>query len=370
MKVKRLIAASLSVLMVIGSLAACGSSGSSSTSTTAAAAPAETTAAAATTAAAPAETKAAEPAADAKPVQFTINSGLVEMRDDVVKKFVNDLSEKSGGRIKGQILEAGVMGSETESRQACIDGTITVSFNNVFNYAPMDWQWLPGAFKDYDDVKKLAFDPEGEIWQYCIKADEQAGLHMIGMLDNGFRYMAAVKEPLNTVDAITGAKVRIPNFPTVLDWYNNIQAIPAIIDHSEVASGLQQGMIAAADNAIYNYLSMGIQEMVHYITPTTVWGFGLMSVNKDFWDQLSPEDQALFEEVGQDCSEFYLQYYQDKTNEAVEKYTGNGTWEMCPPEDDLLARYEECTEQTWKQYVESHPDQADWIATLSKVVGR
>jgi len=367
---KRFIAFAISAIMAVSALAGCGSSGGS-TSTTAA--PAATTAAA-TTAAAAAETKAAEteaPAAsEGQPVQFTINSGLVEMRDDVVKKFVNDLSEKSGGRIKGQILEAGVMGSETESRQACIDGTITVSFNNVFNYAPLDWQWLPGAFKNYDDVKRLAFDPEGEIWQYCIKADEQAGLHMIGMLDNGFRYMAAVKKPLNTVEAITGAKVRIPNFPTVLDWYNDIQAIPAVIDHSEVASGLQQGMIDAADNAIYNYLSMGIQEMVHYITPTSVWGFGLMSVNKEFWDQLSPEDQALFEEVGQECSEFYLQYYQDKTNEAVEKYTGNGTWEMCPIDEGLQARYDECTEQCWQQYVESHPDQADWIETLKKTVGR
>ncbi len=361
---KRLAAWAISGMMAICALTACGGSGTSTASTTAAAA----------APAAAADTKAAEAAAPAaaegQPVQYTINSGLVEMRDDVVKKFVNDLSEKSGGRIKGQILEAGVMGSETESRQACIDGTITVSFNNVFNYAPMDWQWLPGAFKDYDDVKKLAFDPEGEIWQYCIKADEQAGLHMIGMLDNGFRYMAAVKKPLNTVDAITGAKVRIPNFPTVLDWYNDIQAIPAVIDHSEVASGLQQGMIDAADNAIYNYLSMGIQEMVHYITPTSVWGFGLMSVNKEFWDGLSAEDQALFEEVGQDCSEFYLQYYQDKTNEAVEKYTGNGTWEMCPVEEDLQARYEECTEQCWQQYVDSHPDQKEWIDTLRKVVGR
>lgn len=306
-------------------------------------------------------------AASSEKITYTINSGLVEMRDDVIKQFVDKVAERSGGRLQGQILEAGVMGSETESRQACIDGTISVSFNNVFNYAPMDWQWLPGMFQSYDEVAELVYDPDGAIWAYCMGADEQAGLHMVGILDNGFRYMAAVNKPLNTVEALTGAKVRIPNFPTVLDFYNNVKAIPTVIDHSEVASGLQQGMIAAADNAIYNYVSMGIQDMVHYITETTVWGFGLMSVNGTFWNGLSAEDQAIFEEVGKECSDYYLQFYQDQTNQIIEQYTGSGAWEMCPPDDALMAVYEAATEQCFEQYVETHPDQKDWVSELREL---
>jgi len=301
-------------------------------------------------------------------ITYTINSGLVEMRDDVIEKFVSEVKEKSNGRLQGQILEAGVMGSETESRQACVDGTINISFNNVFNYAPMDWQWLPGIVDNYDEVKELVFNRDGNIYQYCMKADEGTGLHMIGILDNGFRYMAAVNAPLNTASAVKGAKVRIPNFPTVLDFYNDISAIPTVIDHSEVASGLQQGMIDAADNAIYNYVSMGIQDMVHYITETGVWGFGLMSVNLDFWNSLSAEDQAIFEEEGSVCSDWYLQFYQDEVDKLVTQYTGTGAWEMCPPDDSLQALYKTAGEECWKQYVDSHPDQADWIAQLKEIV--
>ena len=338
--VNRIFGCSLSLAMVLGCLIACGGN-----------------------------SEKAPSAEDGGTIIYTINSGLVEMRDDVIQKFVDDVAEKSGGRLQGQILDAGVMGSETESRQACIDSTISISFNNVFNYAPMDWQWLPGIFADYDEVKALAYDREGAIWQYCKAADEQAGLHMIGMLDNGFRYMAAVDAPLNTVEAMTGAKVRIPNFPAVMDFYNNIKAIPTVIDHSEVASGLQQGIIDAADNAIYNYVSMGIQEMVHYITDTSVWGFGLMSVNGDFWNSLSAEDQAIFEEVGAECSDYYLQYYQDQTAAIVEEYTGNGTWEMCSPDDGLMAVYAAASEQTWQQYLDAHPNQADWVAQLKELAG-
>jgi len=154
----------------------------------------------------------------------------------------------------------------------------------------------------------------------------------------------------------------------VLDFYNDISAIPTVIDHSEVASGLQQGMIDAADNAIYNYVSMGIQDMVHYITETGVWGFGLMSVNLDFWNSLSAEDQAIFEEEGSVCSDWYLQFYQDEVDKLVTQYTGTGAWEMCPPDDSLQALYKTAGEECWKQYVDSHPDQADWIAQLKEIV--
>lgn len=340
---KRILGLMLAIVMVIGCAAGCGGSSSSGNSSSG--------------------------SSEDGVITYTINSGLVEMRDDVVQKFVDDVAEKSGGRLQGQILEAGVMGSETESRQACIDGTITISFNNVFNYAPMDWQWLPGLFQDYDEVAAVAYDKDGPLWAYCQQADEQAGLHMLGMLDNGFRYMAAVESPLNTVAAMEGAKVRIPNFPAVVDFYNNVKAIPTIIDHSEVASGLQQGMIQAADNAIWNYISMGIQDMVHYITETSVWGFGLMSMNGDFWNSLSPEDQAIFEEVGAECSDYYLEFYQNKVVELVDEYTGNGTWEMCPPDAELAAVYADATDVCIDLYLESHPDQAEWIETLREITG-
>lgn len=288
-------------------------------------------------------------------VVFTVNTAITT-RAEAVTFFVNKLAELSDGRIKGEVLEATVMGDEREITEAVSINTI----NCVFVTDPiianvvgaLDWLSLPGLFYTYDDV--YATYRDGWVGETIDTTLEEKGLIRVGMLDNGFRAVAGVKAPLNTVDALKGSKVRTPESDPFVKWYEALGALPSILAVSEVSTALQQGTVDAIDNSPVNYVSSGIEDLVHYVTDTPYYNAGSIIINKDFWETLSAEDQEIFRQAGKETTDMFFEYFQNYTQELIDENVASGNWTISPADEKLTAAFKEASEKVWDYYAKNN----------------
>lgn len=343
MTTKRIVAFLLAALFALGCLSACGTT-------------------------APAETPnggTASDAAQGSPVRFVINTASAS-RSNAVQMLVDRLSELSDGRITGQIVESGALGNERELAEAVQMGSVDIALianpqiANVIN--DLKWQSLPGLFYNYDEVVDTVFN--GWIGEYMAEVMAQNNIILLAFLDNGFRSTGSTKKALDTPDAYKGLTVRTAsNEPHVL-FYQQLGALPMTIDESEVATSVQQGVVDAVDNNVYNYAGQGVDQLIKYVTDVPLYTSASIVCSSSFWSTLTPEDQALFSAAAKEVEEWYLTYYRGLLDELKEKKVSAGEWEITEVSDELQAAFAEASDAVWEHYLTSDP------AHYEDIIGR
>lgn len=194
MKAKRFLALILALVMAL-SLVACGDSGK--------------------TPAADGDSNGGGDSSFPKMTWTAATSGAEGSNFDVgLEKFSELLQEKTNGAVKLDIYCSDQLtnGSTADSVQACMDGTIDVTFqadgiwgnfDTVFNIPN-----LPFLFDSYDDVDSKLINGEGG--KYLMKAmEDKYNVKCLGIGENGFRYLTNRKHPVKTPDDLHDLKLRI-----------------------------------------------------------------------------------------------------------------------------------------------------------------
>lgn len=292
MKIKKMVAITLSTLMV-GSLCACGS------------------------------TKKADDTATTKDSQVTLVMAEVNPLDTIVGKtdtaFKEKVEELSGGSIKIDLQASGVLGSENDVLDTMLGGGGTIDISRISAFALTSY----GVKKSTLLSIPYIFENRAHYWNF-VKSDlseeflmepHDLGLGVRGLFygEEGFRHFFTAKD-VESINDLKGMKLRVSNDPVMTGMVTALGANPTIISFNELYSSLQTGVVDGAEQPIANYKSNAFPEVAkNLILDGHTLGAIEVIISDASWDKLSENQQNIIKEASK-----YTEDYNAKTSEQAE----------------------------------------------------
>lgn len=304
---KKFVALAMAGAMAL-SMAACG--GSSSTTTTAAPAASEAESQAET-----AESKEEGEAAE------SVDASAFEALDPVELKGADSAGVGSAGQLLGEAVAKNVeeitggkmtvtyfpnseMGGDNDIQQQMLDGTLdyvvlqtapSVSF--VPEAAVFD---LPMVFAKYDGDKiNEALNGEDSAFRQAI-AEKYAehNYKLLGYLQNATYRLTTSNVKLDTLEAFQGLQIRTMENQNHMAFWNALGAKPTPLAWPEVYISLQNGTIAAHENAADTCASANMQEVQKYLNFTNhILYLNQIVMNNEKFESLDPAYQEALQQA-------------------------------------------------------------------------
>jgi len=253
-----------------------------------------------------AETPAApsdDPFASLDPVELTYGNGaaLGAAGDLWGMEFCKIVEQKTNGKLKVGYFPNMQLGNDSEMQQQMLAGEIDIVSLQTAPTTPFVPEVavfdLPLAFAKYDAAtidKVLNDSPFNTLLN---QAYAKAGLINLGFLQGAtFREMTSNKE-IKTVDDFKGIKIRTMDAKFHLAFWKALGANPTPLAFPELYMSLQQGVVAAQENANDTNVSAKFYEVQKYLVNTHhILYLNQFLMNKSKFDSLDPAYQKAIQE--------------------------------------------------------------------------
>ena len=288
--------------------------------------------------------------------------------DLIAEKFVESLDRLSDGRFKGKVYPAEQLGKESQVIQNVQNGVIEftiIGHDPLAQFVPSTALLsLPFLFTNHEEAFKVLDSDVGEELEADLAAKK---LHILGWSNNGARVYTNDVRPLLTPADFVGLKLRSPENPVNLAVTSSLGGIPSAIAYGEVYTALQQKTIDGQENAVINIYPSKLYEVQKYMTMTNhILSFVVIVASEDFFNSLSPEDQAIVEAAATEARDWHREYVKSLTDELTQAMIDEGM-QVDVPED--MTPFQDATRAVHEQYVGSTIDEALYQRTL-ELLGR
>ena len=154
-------------------------------------------------------------------------------------------------------------------------------------------QGLPFTYRDHAQVHAAM---AGDLGDHVRGEMRAKGIHGFrhGVLENGFRHIASVAKPVNTVDDLAGYRMRIPAGEMFEDLFTALGATPVMVNIRELPSALREGKVDGQENPLVITEFNKLYEICRYMSLTGhLWsGFNLIA-NLQYWESLPEHLQEI-----------------------------------------------------------------------------
>ncbi len=216
-----------------------------------------------------------------------------------INKAIEEVKEKSEGRLIIDCVPGGVMGSEEELIPQVFAGTLDMSLSGpsvwgtVGSIDAIGWSELPYVVDNYPQMNAL-----GEILpDLTNKQLEEAGidLYCLGALSQGIRCLCtAEKFKVETVDDCKNLRIRVPQSDVYMATVEGWGCAPTAMSSSQVITGLANGTIEGFESDPASILARGQQEGFHwYIETYHIASLNLLMINKSNLEKLPADLQEI-----------------------------------------------------------------------------
>ena len=242
-------------------------------------------------------------------------------------KYMGDLvSQQTSGRIKIQVMNNSVLGSEKDTIEQTRFGVIdlnrvnTAPFNNLVKETVV--LGLPFLFRSTDHMHQVV---DGPIGDEILKAFEAHGLVGLAFYDSGARSFYTTKKPIEQLADLKGMKIRVQQSDLWIAMMQAFGANPTPMPFGEVYSSLETGVVDGAENNWPSYESSRHFEVAknfsmteHSLTPE------VLVMSKISWDKLKPEDQVILRKAAKESVVKMRQLWQAREKTSEDKVRAGG----------------------------------------------
>jgi tripartite ATP-independent transporter DctP family solute receptor len=216
----------------------------------------------------------------------------------LVKQCAEDMKEKSGGRLNMTVYTNNQLGDSRQAFEGMQNNSIQVGemstaplsgFTDLLN--PVN---LPFFFDDADQA--IAF-VNSDYFKNTIgdKMAEVNSVRPITAFYNGPRSLSNSKRPVVTPEDMKGLKIRVMESPIYIKTFESLNASPTPMSFAELFTGLQQKTIDGQDNGPTITVSNKLYEAQSYFTDLNyIHDLGPVVVSEQFYQSLPEDLRAIF----------------------------------------------------------------------------
>lgn len=234
-------------------------------------------------------------------------------------RFKEEVEERTNGEIEVEIFPAGQLGSQEEVTESVQVGTVDMvitSDDKLVNIVPeFGALGMPFLFEDAQDVCNQL---NGDVGEYLSGLCEEKGVIIISWLENGFRQITNNSGPVYTPEDLKGLKIRVSSTKPNMALFNNCGAQATNLSIGELYTALQLGTVDAQENPLTNIDDRKFFEVQKYLSISNhVHTAEPMAMSIDTWKKLSPEQQQILREVGEEVSRWAYEQSEIQTDELL-----------------------------------------------------
>ena len=221
----------------------------------------------------------------------------------------------TGGQLTMDYFPNGELGADADLLRQLQSGDIDIFVGQTAPVAPfvpnVAVYDLPMVFATYDGatIDAVINNPESEFYQGLGASFNEAGLQLLGTLQNATFRQTTTNRDLQTLADYEGMLIRTMENPNHMAMWEAMGAAPTPMAWNEVYFALQSGNIEAEENAADTIVGSNLNEVQAYLAKTNhILYANMMIMNKDSYDALDPlYQEALNQAVSEALAEMSAQ---------------------------------------------------------------
>lgn len=183
-------------------------------------------------------------------------------------KFAEEVAQRTNGAVEVRVFPNEQLGKETDLIKGIQLGTVdfTITGESLQNWAPAAALLaVPYGIRDLDHLDKVVGGPTGE--KIARSIEEKTQLRPLTYFARGPRNLTS-NRPIKSPDDLNGLKMRVPNVPLFVKFWDSLGAKPTPMAFSEVFTALQSHTIEAQENPLALVKSASFFEVQKYLNLT------------------------------------------------------------------------------------------------------
>jgi len=220
--------------------------------------------------------------------------------------WANLVRERTQGRINIKLYPGTslVQGDQTREFTAIRQGVIDMAVGSTINWSPqikeLNLFSLPFLMPDYAAIDAITQGPVGE---QIFKAIEKGGVLPLAWGENGYRELSNSKHEVKLPQDLKGLKIRVVGSPLFLETFTALGANPTQMSWADAQPALASGAVDGQENPLAIFTAAKLHTVAQkYLT---LWGYVadplIFVVNRDVWNQWTPEDRAIVKQAAIDA---------------------------------------------------------------------
>lgn len=234
------------------------------------------------------------------------------------KQFKEQVESRTNGEVIIELYPANELGAPPEQLEQTVLGIIDMNLPTQGGLDKYEKAFgtvmTPFAFGSYAQAHEVL---DGPFMDWAGAKLEEKGLVMLSNWEYGFRNVTNSVRPINTPEDLAGLKLRTPPELQIVAALEAAGAQTTQIAFPELPGALTAGVVDGQENpigVIYHYKMYELQE--NLALTRHVYNSMVHVINKDKWDALSPEEQAIIREESAAAGNLMRQQVQEQ--EAAE----------------------------------------------------
>lgn len=286
---------------------------------------------------------------------------------ELLKRFAANLDKMSGGRLKIEVLPAGTVVGPQEIADAVSKGLVDMGYAwthywtgkhpaaGLFS-APMS-----GAGTGLDQMGHIAWMMQGEgkelyrqLYQDVLKLNVVA----FQVIPDGPEALGWFKQPITSMEDFRKIKFRTPpGLPGQV--YTEMGVSVTSLPGPEIIPAAERGVIDAGEWVNpKSDLDMGFHEIFKYYSLQGLHqaiDVGDIIINKDVWDRLPPDLQAMVEVAAKASMMESLTYFVSENSKALDTLVSEHGVQLFTPPEDYPPEFLKAANKVLDGYVEQDP---------------
>jgi len=287
-------------------------------------------------------TLASAMAADFQTRIIRFGYGLAEDSNQgrAVKFFVDDLSKRTGGKLRAKGFASASLGNDTQMQNALIGGAQEMTVVSTATLVGIDDGFgiydLPFLFRNEREADAVL---DGNFGKKLAAKLDAKGLVGLVYWENGFRNLTNSKRPITKMEDLQGVKLRVMQNPVYIDMFNGFGANAVPLPFAELFTALESRTVDGQENPVNTIQSSKFYEVQKYLSITRhVYSPWIVLASKKWWDGLSADEKKAIQEAATASRDFERKDSRDAESKALDilKQKGMQVTTLSSQEQDRL----------------------------------
>ncbi|UQZ89896.1 hypothetical protein C4J81_12010 [Deltaproteobacteria bacterium Smac51] len=270
-----------------------------------------------------------------------------------IEELAERVTKETDGRIKFKVY--GIeLGDYLEINEMILRGEVDIMLDPIATTFDPRWAAMqfPYLVTDYEKAAEI-FGPDGFMNTLFKKWADEKGMHWMGSWMQGFTGVS-LNHGATTPEEAKGIKIRSTPVGLVQYIYRHLGFEVSILPYSEVptaiSTGVVEGQAGGGPAQTWNLVRDINKYYVHYRSDLELWG---MVMNKDSWNKLEADDQALFQKIVDEIMAKRVISAEAEEQDYMKKLADHGLTVIdLIDSPDKLAQATELGRKTWPQMEE------------------